>query len=168
MLLLLVTETGALTSPFFFFLYFLLFAVAFVYEIEATLILTGSLILYFIILPTTNLSDLAHLSQIFALLLITPLAIFTGHEYEKVNEEKQLVNALNKHLSNEESDMLIFLSINLKKTLLSSLDTLSLIIPKTKIKEVNSNLRVLYQDLKNLYRSADELQQVIDRETDKN
>ncbi|TXH01872.1 MAG: hypothetical protein E6P95_01030 [Candidatus Moraniibacteriota bacterium] len=49
MILLLVTETGALTSPLFFLLYFLLFATSMLYEIEATMVLTvlSSFILYF-------------------------------------------------------------------------------------------------------------------------
>lgn len=168
MILLLITETGALASPFFFMLYFLLFVVAFVYEIEATLVLTGTLILYFFILPTTDLSDLSHMSEIFALLMITPLAIFTGHEYEKIAETKKLAARLTEHLTREENDILMFLSLNLKKTLLSSLDSLSVVIPKTKLKDARMNLELLYQDLKNLYRSADELQNVIDRETDRN
>lgn len=166
MVLILVTETGALASPFFFLLYFLLFVVAFVYEIEATLVLTGTLLLYFLILPLTNLSDLAHLSPLFALLMITPLAIFTGHQYESIVEMKKTTASLSKHLGQEESDILIFLSLNLKKTLLSSLDSLSIIIPKTQVKDARGRLELLYQDLRNLYRSADELQQIIDRETD--
>lgn len=166
MILLLVTETGSLTSPFFFLLYFLLFAVSMLYEIEATLVLTGVLIIYFLFLPTTNLGDLPHLSQLIAIIMITPLAIFTGHQYETTIEEKKAKNMLIKHLSTQETDTLIFLSLNLKKTLISALDTLSIVIPKEKVKEVRLNLQTLYQDLKNLYRSADELQQTIDEETD--
>lgn len=166
MILLLVTETGVLASPFFFLCYFLLFGVAMLYEIEATLVLTGVLILYFLFLPDTKLTDYAHLSQLIALVMITPLAIFTGHQYESSLEEKQLRAKLSGHLSAEESDTLLFLSLNLKRTLISALDTLSLTIPQTKVKEVRQNLQTLYQDLKNLYRSADELQQTIDQETD--
>ncbi len=166
MILLLVTETGMLASPFFFLCYFLLFAVAMLYEIEATLVLTGTFIVYFLCLPGTNLSDLGHLSELLALVMITPLAILTGHQYEKTIEERSRADQLAKHLGSEESDMLLFLSLNLKKTLLSALDTLSLTIPKEKVTEVRTNLQSLYQDLKNLYRSADELQQTIDKETD--
>ncbi len=166
MILLLVTETGALTSPFFFLCYFLLFGVAMLYEIEATLVLTGVLILYFLFLSGTNLSDLAHLSELLALIMITPLAIFTGHSYETSLEEKQLRDSLVKHLKNQETDTLLFLSLNLKRTLVSALDSLSLTIPQTKVKELRLNLESLYGDLKNLYRSADELQESIDRETD--
>jgi len=153
MILLLITETGALNSPFFFLCYFLLFAVAMLYEIEATLVLTGTLILFFMFLPNPAWT------QILALLMITPLAIFTGHSYEKNLE-------LDKHLNHEETDTLIFLSLNLKKTLISALDSLSLVIPQEKVKTVQTNLQRLYEDLKNLYRSADELQETIDKETD--
>jgi hypothetical protein len=167
MTLLLVTETGSLASPLFFLCYFLLFGVAMLYEIEATLVLTGVFILYFLFLPTTNLGDLAHLSELLALIFITPLAIFTGHQYETTVEEKKARQMLAKHLSTEETDTLIFLSLNLKKTLISALDTLSVVIPQERVKEVRTNLQMLYTDLKNLYRSADELQQTIDQESEK-
>lgn len=166
MILLLITETGALTSPLFFLLYFLLFATSMLYEIEATLVLTGALILYFLFLPGTNLSDLMHLSQLGALIMITPLALFTGHQYEVSLEEKETRRRLTHHLSHQETDTLLFLSLNLKNTLVTALDTLSLTIPKSSVKEVRRNLQTLYQDLKNLYRSANELHQTVDRETD--
>lgn len=166
MILLLVTETGSLASPLFFLCYFLLFGVAMLYEIEATLVLTGVFILYFLFLPTTSLGDLAHLSELLALVMITPLAIFTGHQYETTLAEKKARAILETHLSNEETDTLIFLSLNLKKTLVSALDTLSVVIPQERVKEVRAGLQTLYSDLKTLYRSADELQQTIDQESD--
>lgn len=165
LILLLVTETGALVSPLFFFCYFLLFGVAMLYEIEATLVLTGTLILYFLFLPDTNLSDLSHLSELIALVMITPLAIFTGHQYEVTLEQKTLARHLARHLQHEESDVLLFLSLNLKSTLLSALDKLAIAIPSTS-SNLRSSLSSLYTDLKTLYRSADELQSTIDRETD--
>lgn len=170
MILLLVTETGALSSPLFFLTYFLLFAVALLYEIEATLVLTGVFILYFLFIPGTTLTGtegLTHLAQIVSLVMITPLAILTGHQYEKVLEEKVLNQQLQKHLGDEETDILIFLSLNLKKTLLSAIDSLSVTIPQEKVQTVRHNLQDLYQDLKNLYRSADELEQTLERENDK-
>ena len=164
MILLLVSETGALASPLFFLLYFLLFAVAMLYEIEATLVLTGVLVLFFLFTPGAFTSDLAHLPELLALVMITPLAIFTGHQYESTLEARRLSAQLAKHLGDEESDILLFLSLNLKKTLLAALDNLSVAIPQEKVKDVRTQLQTLYQDLKNLYRSADELQEVIDHE----
>ncbi|MFZ2200166.1 MAG: hypothetical protein WAV40_05285, partial [Microgenomates group bacterium] len=140
MILLLVTETGALVSPFFFLCYFLLFGVAMLYEIEATLVLTGVLILFFLFIPGTSLTDLAHLSELVALIMITPLAIFTGHQYESILEQKCLRAQLMSELSQEETDTLLFISLNLKKTLLSALDSLSTTIPLTNVKKVRTNL----------------------------
>jgi hypothetical protein len=166
MILLLVTETGALTSPLFFLLYFLLFATSMLYEIEATLVLTGALILYFLFLPGTNLGDLMHLSQLGALIMITPLALFTGHQYEVSLEEKETRRRLTHHLSHEESDTLLFLSLNLKNTLVTALDTLSTTIPVTRVREVHENLTTLYKDLKALYKTSLDLEKAIDKETD--
>ena len=95
MILLLVTHTGALTSPFFFMLYFLLFGVAMLYEIEATLVFTAVLTLFFLCIPGTNMTDFVHLSPLLALLMITPLAIFTGHQYETNLEYKKAKARLN-------------------------------------------------------------------------
>lgn len=166
MILLLVTETGSLASPLFFLLYFLLFATSMLYEIEATLVLTGALILYFLFSPGTDLADLGHLSQLGALIMITPLALFTGHQYEVGLEEKELRRRLTHHLSHQETDTLLFLSLNLKNTLTTSLDRLSTIIPLTQVKAVHDNLTTLYKDLKALYKTSLDLEKAIDKETD--
>lgn len=165
-ILLLVTDTGALTSPFFFLLFFLAFAVSMLYEIEATLILTGTLIIYLALLPTTDLTNPLHLSQLIALLMITPLAIFTGHKYEEVVDHKRAKLKLQKHLGHIETDTLIFLALNLKQTLLKSLDSLSTTIPLARAKDVKNSLENLYKDLKVLYRSSLELERAVDKETD--
>lgn len=167
MILLLVTETGALASPFFFLCYFLLFGVAMLYEIEATLVLTTVFIVFFLFLPGSTLngpSGLNHLAQIVSLIMITPLAIFTGHQYEINLEEKRTEERLTKQINKEETDTLLFLSLNLKKTLVSALDSLSIVIPKERVSEVRKNMETLYQDLKNLYRSADELQSTLNQD----
>lgn len=166
MILLLVTETGSLTSPLFFLLYFLLFAVSMLYEIEATLILTATLILYFLISPTTNLTDLAHLSELLGLIMVTPLAIFTAHQYESTLEQKALRHKLDKHLSHQETDTLLFLSLNLKSTLVTALDNLSSMIPSARANELRLNLQTLYSDLRALYKTSLDLERAIDQETD--
>ena len=168
MILLLVTETGALASPFFFLCYFLLFGVAMLYEIEATLILTGVFILFFLFLPDSSLSGVSgftHIAQIISLVMITPLAIFMGHQYESSLEEKQLREMLVKRLGSEQTDTLLFLSLNLKKTLTKALDSLSTIIPATRVKEVRKDLETLYSDLKALYRTSNDLENALDQES---
>lgn len=159
MVLLLVTETGALASPFFFLCYFLLFGVAMLYEIEATLVLTGVFIIFFMFLPNPNLT------QIISLVMVTPLAIFMGHQYESSLEEKQLRDMLTKRLGAEQTDTLLFLSLNLKKTLTKALDSLSIIIPATKVKDVRTNLETLYSDLRALYRTSNDLENALDQDS---
>lgn len=165
-IILLVVETGALASPLIFLVYFLLFAVAMLWQIETTLTLTATLLVFFLLYPGTNLADLGHLGELVALVMITPLALFTSHQYEEMLEEKKKAAALNDHLSREETDTLIFLTTNLKTTLLSALDRLSLVIPQARVQSVRHDLQLLYQDLTALYKSAGELQQTIDQETD--
>lgn len=165
-ILLIVTQTGGLSSAFFFTIYFLLFAVALLFEIEATLLLTGTLLVFFSLLPNTDLTLPVHITHLVSMLMITPLAIFTAHQYEQRLKEHESRVITESHLTQQETDSLIFISLNLKKTLISALDSLSIILPKTKLGNVRTDLTVLYQDLKSLYHSADELQQFIDQETD--
>jgi len=157
--LLLVTETGGLNSPLSFLVYLLLFAVALIFNIQTTLDLTLALILYFSFLPSTDFSQLTTITEIIALLLITPLAIFTGHQYELALKEKQ-------HLEHEETNTLLFISLNLKTTLTKTLDTLSYLIPKVPSYSDRHQLKTIYQDLRSLYQSAQELETNIDQETD--
>ncbi|TXH01873.1 MAG: hypothetical protein E6P95_01035 [Candidatus Moraniibacteriota bacterium] len=98
--------------------------------------------------------------------MVTPLAIYTGHQYEVSLEEKELRRRLTHQLSHQETDTLLFLSLNLKNTLVTSLDKLSTIIPLTRVKEVHDNLTTLYKDLKALYKTSLDLEHAIDKETD--
>ncbi len=165
-ILLLVAETGGLASPLIFTLYFLLFAVALLFEIQATLLLTGVLIIFLTLLPTTNLNNLGELTELIALVMITPLAIFTGHQYENLLKEKELRRLGETHLEEEETDTLLFLSLNLKRTLTSALDNLSRIIPQVHLTRLRNDLTRLHSDLRELYRAAGELQETIDQTTD--
>jgi hypothetical protein len=165
-ILLLVAQTGGLGSPIFFTIYFLLFAVALLFETPATLVMTGVLVVFLTLLPSSNLTSLAHLAELVAMVMITPLAIFTGHEHELALEAQKTKKKLLKTVSRDETDVLLFLSLNLKRTLTSAIDTLSLTIPQEKVTAVRQNLQVLYTDLKALYKSSTELEQLVDKETD--
>lgn len=164
--LLVVTQTGALSSPFFFTIYFILFAVALLLEIEATLVLTGTLLSFFTLHPSTDLIDTLHITHLVSMLMITPLAIFTAHQHESKIIEERKRQILDLQIQEDETDILMFLSLNLKRTLLSSLDKLSLLIPKSR-GESRNDLTSLYQDLRDLYRASNELQQSVDQKTDK-
>lgn len=163
-ILLLVASTDGLASPLFFTIYFLLFAVALLFETEATLVLTGVLIVFLTLLPSTNVSDLKQLAELLAVLMITPLALFTGHEHEEIVRAKKSEKKMSSRLNEQEEDTLLFLSLNLKNTLTSAIDTLSQLIPKTQVSQNKTLLTSLYQDLKALYRTAGELEKSVDHE----
>jgi len=165
-IVLLVVDTGALTSPIFFLLYFLLFAVALLFEIETTLFLTGSLLTFFLLFPTNELGSFTYFSELIGLICITPLALYTGHEYELMLSERRRREKITKDLAAEETDTLFFLSTNLKSTLTSALDRLSILIPQHKLNSLRPDLELLYSDLRALYLSAEELKETIDHQTD--
>lgn len=165
-ILLLISSTGGLSSPLFFTSYFLLFGVALLFEIEATLALTAILLVFLSLLPSTDLTQLTHLAELLALIMITPLAIYTAHEHEQAIKQQIARQKAELAIQSEETDTLLFLSLNLKQTLTSALDQLSLLIPKTRLPQTQDELKKLYQDLKALYHSAQELEQAVDQETD--
>ncbi len=124
--LLLVAETGGLDSPLFFILYILLFGLALLYEPLITLLF--SLALAFFFYP--QIENLANLIQIIGLLLIMPLALFFGRQYLKLLEEEQKIKiletkkqALEKEVSLQERDTLLWLNLNFKDNLSKILDT---------------------------------------------
>lgn len=80
--LLIVTSTNGLSSPLFFFLYFVLFGISFLARPASSLIFLLGIILYFIpeafeVKTTENFIKLG------SLVLIGPIAYFFGREYER-------------------------------------------------------------------------------------
>ena len=160
-----------LTSPLFFLVYFLLFAVSLLFDPKITLTLTATLIIFFL----NSISSLYDLVQLFSVILILPLAIFVGRQYLKVLEAGQKIKILEKDqqeltsfLAKEETDSLLWLSINLKNGLLSivrlSSDLLSGIGQLTLIQK--ENLEKIHQTAKELLKGGQKLKEKIDKETD--
>jgi hypothetical protein len=165
-LLLLVTESGGLGSPFFFIIYFLLFAVAILFETEVTLILTGILVIFFALHPSADLTSFQHLTELFALVMITPLAIFTSHQHENKLRELEKLKKTSRALEDTEADTMLFLTLRLKTTLVKNLDLLSQTIPSIKLPTQRESLQTIYKDLKALYKSSEKLQKEVDERTD--
>jgi hypothetical protein len=88
---LIIFATGGLSSPVFFLNYFLLFAVALLFEPSAALSLATISSIFFLITPRTDL--FTELLQLGSLFLITPLALIFGSQYIKLlqSEEKNEV-----------------------------------------------------------------------------
>lgn len=170
-LLVIVSSTGGLNSSFFFLLYFLLFAVALIFDTPATLTLTLTLALYF-----ANSLDSPHTAlQLLSLLFFTPLAIYFAKQYLKLLEAQKKIKVLAKEsrkltgaVENEETDSLLWLSLNFKSGLLRIIQyTGDLLADVGRLHLIQKEkLQEIHQTAKELLKSGQKLQEKIDKETD--
>lgn len=170
-ILLLVTSTGGLSSPLFFLIYFLLFAVSLLFEPLITVTLTLALIVFF----SKSAISLADVVQISSVVLILPLALFVGRQYLKVLEAKEIIKILKhqsaeleKSIAKEETDSLIWLTLNLKDGLLKIIHLDSELLAGIGHLTLTQKeaLEKIHQIAKDLLKDGQKLKEKIDRETD--
>ncbi|MBU2577509.1 hypothetical protein KKA69_01615 [Patescibacteria group bacterium] len=170
-ILLILSSTGGLNSSFFFLLYFLLFAAAFFLSPVVLFALTFSLIAYF----TYELNSLHGGLQLLSLFLIAPLAVFFSKQYLRLLESQNKIkilktkeSKLEKTVLKEETDSLLWLSLNFRENLLNIIHETSELLSdighltltqKEKLEKVHDNA-------KELLGSGKKLQENIDKETD--
>jgi len=101
-----VNTTGGLHSEFFFLIYFLLFALTLLLEPIIPIIITVTLMLFYLFgLPAQ--SSLSQLLPVFSLALMTPFALILGNEYEETRR-------LKKTIEGQTEDTYLFLSLMLR------------------------------------------------------
>lgn len=129
--LLLVGSTGGLTSPLFFLLYFLLFGLSLLFEPALPVFLALGLAVFFLLTPTSETAA-EEILQLFSLFLVTPLAVFFGKQYLKVLEFQETIrilkheeSRLEREITTEETDTLLWLSLNFRRTLTAIADSAS-------------------------------------------
>lgn len=171
---LLVTSTGGLISPLFFLIYFLMFGLALIFEPLITLSLTLAMVLFFLITPVKQ--DLfKEIVQLFSLFLITPLTIFFGSLYLKVlvNEEKIKIleeesEIDEKQIGKEETDVLLWSTLELKQALSEILDEVSNLLADISHLTISQKERLLKirQKALHLKKSGEKLKEEVDKTTD--
>jgi len=170
-ILLLVAETGGLNSSLFFLIYFLLFGVALLSSTPIILSLTLGIIAFF----ASSLNSNRAAIQLASLLLITPLAIFFGRQYLELLKKKGEIVLLEKEkaqtekdLSSQETNTLIWLSLNLKHCLIEINENLAqLLADISHLTPTQSDiLRNIHQKIQKLIKEGQKVQQLIDKETD--
>lgn len=102
LVLILVFDTGGLSSPLFFLIYFLLFSLSFLLEPQAAFILSLTLIVL-LIFSLPEVQNFQMLIPLFSLPFITPLAVFFGREHQKLK-------ATEKELAHDEGQTLLWLT----------------------------------------------------------
>ncbi len=170
-LLLVLTTTGGLESPFFFLLYFLLFAIALLFETLFTVVLVSLLGLFF--LP--DLRTLSDILQILSLFFLTPLALYFGHQYLKLAQSQKKIRILikegkerEKALAEAETDSLLWLSLNLKEGLLKIIHYSSELLAEVSRLGLSQKekLQAVHREAKELMVASEKLMEKIDKETD--
>jgi hypothetical protein len=173
-ILLLVISTGGLTSPLFFLVYFLMFGLALLFEPLISLSLTVAMVLFFLFTPS-QAEPKNELLQLFSLVLITPVALFFGKQYLKVLQDEEKIKILEEEekimeeqIGCEESDILLWTCLDLKKGLTDILDETSQILAD--LSHLNTHqrervIRIREKALK-LLQSSQKLKNEIDKTTD--
>ncbi len=94
-ILLFVFSTGGLSSGFFFLLYFVVFALVFVFEPYTIIAFTIGIVLIFI--PEAIKGDVVgNFIRLGSIILISPLAFFFGREYKKSGEQEEAIESIGK------------------------------------------------------------------------
>ncbi len=170
-ILLLVFSTGGINSPLFFLIYFLLFGLSFLFQPKLAVGFT--LILLVFLLPETGSSE--GLIKLFSLILVAPLALFFGQQYLqnlanqnriKIFQSKWLNSE--KSLENQETNALMWLSLNFKEYLAEIIETSAVLLS-----EISSLSPHQQEDIEKIKKKAekllaqgDQLKEIIDQETD--
>jgi signal transduction histidine kinase len=160
--LLLVAETGGLSSPLFFILYILLFGLALLYEPLITLIFSLTLSIFFY----PQIENIANLVQIIGLLLIMPIALFFGRQYLKLLEEEQKIRiletkkkSLEKEVTHQEQETLLWLDLAFKEHLSKILEESANMLADLShlTKEQRERLKIIRQNAKRLLKLGEKL-----------
>jgi len=172
--MLLVYSTGGLTSPLFFLVYFLMFGLALLFEPLVSVSLVVAIILLFLITPTTQ-QPLTEVFQLFSLILITPLALFFGSQYLKVLESEEKIKILREEgkileeqIKKEETDTLLWTSLNLKQGLSEILDEVSNLLSDLAHLTISQKERLLKIRTRTmeLLKTGEKLKEEVDKTTD--
>jgi len=173
-ILLLVISTGGLTSPLFFLIYFLMFGLALLFEPLISVSLTAVIVLFFLFTPTKK-EPLNELLQLFSLLLITPVALFFGKQYLKVLQDEEKIKILEEEeeiieeqMEKEETDILLFTCLELKKGLTEILDQTSHLLADLSHLTLNQKERLgkIRERATQLLQTGQKLKEEVDKTTD--
>jgi len=170
----LVVSTGNLNSPVFFIFYFLLFGLSFLVEPIVALSLTATHTLFSLFFSqVTSQTAIINLASLW---FITPLAGFFGQAYLKQMQQKKLIKILSKskrqvkhQLIHDETDILMWLTLDLKASLTGIMDqTSNLIAGLVQLAPTQKQaLDKIRKSCRHLLRSSEMLKQRVDKLTDK-
>lgn len=152
---LIVLETGSLSSPVFFFIYFLLFVIAFQSPPSVTLGFSIALI----IILSGSLNSPTSLIPLLSLLFITPLAAFVSSQYLET-----------KHLSDQigidDTEFLLWYSLKFKKFMNQTLTSTDFLLQnKNNTPTQKAEIYKIKNHVQSLLKSSQELTEQLEEPT---
>jgi len=175
-ILLLVASTGGLSSPLFFLVYFLMFGLALLFEPLITFSLSLAMVLFFLLQPTKE-APLTEALQLLSLLLVTPLAMYFGRQYlqvlkseEKIKILKEETQIIEGEIEKEETDILLWSSLELKRGLTEILHQTSELLADLSHLTLRQkeNISKIRQTASTLLKTGQKLKEEVDQTSDEN
>lgn len=152
---LIVLETGSLSSPVFFFIYFLLFVIAFQSPPSVTLGYSIALIL----ILSGSLNSPTSLIPLLSLLFITPLAGFVSSQYLETKH-------LSDQVENEETEVLLWYTLKFKKFINQTLTSTDFLLQNRHLTSVQkAEIYKIKNHIKSVMESSRELTQEIENQS---
>ncbi len=172
--LLLVFSSGGASSPLFFLLYFLLFGLSFIWESRLTLFFSLFLTI-FLFLFAKNINQPTSFLNPISLLFISPLSLFFGRQFlnnliaqKRIKVYQQKWSEDEKHLENQETKILFWLSTKFKPGMIEILDKISQLLGDIShlTEEQKKFLKRVRRLSHQLLKSGEKLKRSVDLETD--
>jgi hypothetical protein len=151
-----------------------MYGLALLFEPLITVSLTVAIVLFFLFTPSQT-EPMKEILQLFSLILITPVALFFGKQYLKVLVDEEKIKILEEEseimeedTKKEETDILLWTSLELKSHLADILDETSQLL--SDIAHLTSNqkerlLKIRQKTIK-LLESGLKLEKEVDKTTD--
>ena len=173
--LLLIFSTGGLTSPLFFLLDLLFFALALLFEPIQAIVASSLIVIIFIVQNYTAL-DTNKIINLVSLILMTPIAVIFSRNFIEVLESKGKIKVLQTALLETETESLLWISRQAKPSLASVLNSTTDLVMYFNSKgrdlplppAIVEKLKSIQTDMITLYSSASSLEKTIEKESDKN
>ena len=163
-ILLLVLSTGGLKSPLFFLVYFLLFGISWSLGPDKSIVLSVFLLMFFLLNSEISFEQTATL---LSLVMITPLSVYFGSQYLKINAQKKKLKKEEKELTNDETNILMWLSLNFIPAMTGIIDDLSTALSNTRLTATQKqSLDHASQTAKKIMESGEYLKEKVDLESD--
>ena len=160
LILVIVSATGGLASPVFFLIYFLLFALSLLLEPTIPLILSFSLIIFFLF--TTAVSKTSELLPLFSFPLITPLAVYFGRQHKAGVYQKHDILHLKESVRRETEDVLFWLTTTFSREMGKISETLEKFPNISNLQK--PYLETIQKELARLKKLGEKLKQAIEED----